>query len=98
MPDPTRASLAAVTAALSCFLLASAKHADADTCAALATAVVPGATIASAAPVAAAGDLPAHCRVRGTIPAAIQFELRLPLSGWNGKFYMAGCGGFCGRC
>ncbi len=34
--------------------------------------------------------------MQGTIPAAIHFELRLPLTGWNGKFYMAGCGGFCG--
>ena len=27
---------------------------------------------------------------------AINSEIRLPLRDWNGKFYMAGCGGFCG--
>jgi hypothetical protein len=27
---------------------------------------------------------------------AINFEIRLPTADWNGKFYMAGCGGFCG--
>jgi len=28
---------------------------------------------------------------------AINFEIRLPTSDWNGKFYMSGCGGFCGK-
>jgi len=96
MPDPNRAHLAARIAALAAFLLTPALEAAADACAALANAVVPGATVTSAAAVAATGDLPAHCRVQGTIPQAIRFELRLPLDGWNGKFYMAGCGGFCG--
>lgn len=45
--------------------------------------------------VPAAGDLPEFCSVRGTIRPAISFELRLPAD-WNGGFYMAGCGGFCG--
>ena len=96
MPDPNRAPRAARIAALAAFLLTPVLQAADDACAALATAVVPGATITSAAAVAATGDLPAHCRVQGTIPQAIRFELRLPLDGWNGKFYMAGCGGFCG--
>lgn len=39
--------------------------------------------------------LPAHCRVRGQIQGRTHFELRLPES-WNGRFVMAGCGGFCG--
>jgi feruloyl esterase len=39
--------------------------------------------------------LPRYCRVRGTIQARTQFEMRLP-SQWNGRFLMAGCGGFCG--
>jgi hypothetical protein len=25
-----------------------------------------------------------------------QFDIRLPAQNWNGKFFMAGCGGFCG--
>lgn len=42
------------------------------------------------------GDMPAYCRIKGTIKPSIGFEMRLPLSGWNGKFYQAGCGGYCG--
>ena len=57
---------------------------------------VPGAQVLVAETAAAADGLPAHCRVQGRIPQAIGFELRLPLDDWNGKFYMAGCGGFCG--
>ncbi len=96
MPDLNHVSFAARLAALAGLLLAPGLQAADDACTALATALVPGATIKSAAAIAATGDLPAHCRVQGTIPQAIRFELRLPLAGWNGKFYMAGCGGFCG--
>jgi hypothetical protein len=96
MPDPNRASNAASVAALASLLLASVTEGADDPCAALARAEVPGASITSAVATAATDDLPGHCRVQGTIPEAIRFELRLPLSGWNGNFYMAGCGGFCG--
>ena len=41
--------------------------------------------------------LPDYCRVRGVVRPAINFELRLPTADWNGKFFMAGCGGFCGQ-
>jgi hypothetical protein len=41
--------------------------------------------------------LPRYCRVTGYVLPAINFEIRLPLEQWNGKFYMYGCGGFCGR-
>ena len=45
-------------------------------------------------------NLPAFCRVTGTIHPApdsnIQFEVWLPTSGWNGKFEGAGNGGFAG--
>ena len=50
----------------------------------------------SSALVPAQGDLPAYCRVLGVVRPAINFEVRFPASNWNGKFYMAGCGGFCG--
>ena len=42
-------------------------------------------------------ELPDYCRVRAAVLPKINFELRLPLNDWNGKFYMAGCGGFCGK-
>jgi feruloyl esterase len=50
----------------------------------------------SSALVPAQGDMPAYCRVLGVVRPAINFEVRFPASNWNGKFYMAGCGGFCG--
>jgi len=40
-------------------------------------------------------DLPEFCQVRGQIDSNTRFELRLPKV-WNGRFLMAGCGGFCG--
>ena len=50
----------------------------------------------SAAIVPADGELPEFCRLLGYVRPAINFEIRLPTSNWNGKFYMAGCGGYCG--
>jgi feruloyl esterase len=47
--------------------------------------------------VAASPDLPEYCRVVGTLSTAIDYEVRLPTTTWNGKFYMTGCGGFCGN-
>jgi hypothetical protein len=46
--------------------------------------------------VASANELPAYCRVRGNIAPAVGFELRLPISGWNGKLFMQGCRAYCG--
>jgi hypothetical protein len=34
--------------------------------------------------------------VLGYVPPAVNFEIKLPLREWNGKFYMVGCGGYCG--
>lgn len=48
----------------------------------------------------AVDGLPSFCRVSGTIhPSAdsdIQFEVWLPSTGWNGKFYGVGNGGYAG--
>jgi feruloyl esterase len=79
--------------------LVSAAHpgaARAADCAGLARLKIETTNLLSAVEVPAAGDLPAYCRVLGYVRPAINFELRLPLTGWNGKFYQAGCGGFCG--
>ncbi|WP_336951512.1 tannase/feruloyl esterase family alpha/beta hydrolase [Sphingobium aromaticivastans] len=46
--------------------------------------------------VAATGTKPAYCQVNGYISPNILFEMRLPPTGWNGKFMKLGCGGFCG--
>src|SRR5579859_7943364 len=70
--------------------------AQAGDCAGLARLKIETTNLLSAAEVPAAGDLPAYCRVLGYVRPAINFEVRLPLADWNGKFYEAGCGGFCG--
>lgn len=42
--------------------------------------------------------LPAFCKVRGQSADNVGFEMRLPLEpAWNGRFLLAGCGGFCGQ-
>jgi hypothetical protein len=74
---------------------ASAAHAAQD-CASLANLKVENTNLLSAAEVPTTGDLPAYCRVLGFVRPAINFEVRLPLQSWNSKFYMVGCGGFCG--
>ena len=40
--------------------------------------------------------MPAACRVVGRITPAVNFEVWLPASNWNGKFQMVGGGGFAG--
>lgn len=47
--------------------------------------------------IGAAGELPEYCRVVGTLGKTINYEVRMPTTAWNGKFYMTGCGGFCGN-
>ena len=46
--------------------------------------------------VSAEGDVPAYCRVNGTLAPEIDFEVDLP-NGWNGRFYMIGNGGHAGQ-
>ena len=52
--------------------------------------------ITGARVVAAASGLPALCELQGYVVPNTGIQLRLPLSGWNGKFFYAGCGGSCG--
>ena len=40
--------------------------------------------------------LPEVCHLIGYVAPSIGFELRMPTKGWNGKFMMQGCGGYCG--
>jgi len=84
------------TVALLLVGIATPASAD-DTCAALEGLRIEDTNLHSAVTVPAANGLPAYCRVLGEVRPSISFEARLPLEGWNGKFYMAGCGGFCGR-
>jgi hypothetical protein len=76
---------------------ASARSGAEATCRALADLRIEDTNLLSAAVVAADDELPEYCRVLGYVRPAINFEIRLPTSNWNGKFYMAGCGGWCGK-
>lgn len=53
-------------------------------------------SITSAKQVAATSTTPAYCDILGYVAPQIQFEVRLPLTTWNGDFFQTGCGGFCG--
>jgi feruloyl esterase len=55
-----------------------------------------GLTIDSVSRITDREDLPEFCAIRGTIDPDIGFEARFPLEDWNGKYYQAGCGGYCG--
>jgi hypothetical protein len=52
--------------------------------------------ITSAQELIPGADRPAYCEVRGTVAPKVQFLLRLPSAGWNGKLVELGCGGPCG--
>lgn len=89
--------LIAMTAlALGAWALARPASAAAAECGALAQMKIEAVNLLSATEVPAGDGLPAYCRVLGYVRPAINFEVRLPLRDWNGKFYEAGCGGFCG--
>jgi feruloyl esterase len=67
-----------------------------SSCAAAWIPVAQGVVIQSSVLVPSTGDVPAHCRVDGTITGDIGFRLALPLK-WNGRLYMYGNGGFSGE-
>jgi tannase/feruloyl esterase len=39
---------------------------------------------------------PVACEIHGYIAPQIGVLMRLPLTGWNGRYLLAGCGGLCG--
>jgi feruloyl esterase len=93
MMQPARAAVA-----LTSVLAAFACHAS--DCAALAADELPNAHVTAAQLVPARADVPSFCRVQGearpTEDSQIGFELWLPASGWNGRYYQLGSGGFSG--
>ena len=56
----------------------------------------PAGVVLTAQRIAASGAVPEHCRIRGTIPAEIGFDINLPTK-WNGRVWMYGNGGFAGE-
>jgi feruloyl esterase len=69
---------------------------DATGCANLIKLTLRDTMIGNARVVRAAGDVPEYCRVEGAIEKKILFEVDLPTTTWNGKFFYAGGGGFNG--
>jgi feruloyl esterase len=57
---------------------------------------LPDTTITSATLVTGASPVPEYCRVLGVLEGTIHFEVALPTTRWNGKFFYAGGGGFNG--
>ncbi|MBO0803426.1 MAG: tannase/feruloyl esterase family alpha/beta hydrolase, partial [Nocardiopsaceae bacterium] len=57
---------------------------------------LPGAptTVTSAAVTTIGGAR--YCEVKGEQPPELQFDLRLPVSTWTGRYVQEGCGGYCG--
>ena len=41
-------------------------------------------------------NLPAFCRVAGVVAPAVEFEVWMPIDGWNGKFHGVGLAGYLG--
>jgi len=79
------------------FATAGAPPALAADCAELAKLKIDETDFLSATIVPRKAPLPEYCRVLGYVRPAVHFEIRLPTKDWNGKFFMAGCGGFCGK-
>tara|TARA_R110002110_G_scaffold415860_1_gene658747 strand:+ start:75636 stop:77141 length:1506 start_codon:yes stop_codon:yes gene_type:complete len=75
---------------------ATPQTAAAQHCSGLPEAGPEGAQVAAATLVRGQVDLPDFCQVDGLIDERIGFVMRLPADNWNGKFVVAGCGGFCG--
>jgi feruloyl esterase len=65
-------------------------------CPGLADLELPDVIVIGARTIPAEGDVPAHCRVDGTIDPAITFQVNLPAA-WNGRYYMVGNGGPAGQ-
>jgi pimeloyl-ACP methyl ester carboxylesterase len=55
------------------------------------------AQLLDAAVIDATADSPAYCRVQGYVMPQVRFEIRLPLSNWNGKLLEVGDGGWGGE-
>ena len=94
------ASLTATAEAQSCESLTSLSLAETTI---VSAALVPAGPFTPPVPAGAAPpqtprpiEAPAACRVVGRVNPAVNFEVWMPASGWNGKFQAVGGGGFAG--
>ena len=94
------ASFAVVAAfVLAAFTLCATPASAAD-CSAMASLSLKDTTITSATVVPADGKVPEYCKVLGSIHnlphSTILFEVSMPTTKWNGKYFVAGGGGYNG--
>ena len=93
-------TLPALTLALLALLAIGVPRAAAADCASLSRLPLADTTITSATIVPAAGMIPEYCKVLGSIhnlpQSTILFEVSLPTTKWNGKYFVAGGGGYNG--
>lgn len=76
---------------------AKAATSSTATAASCAAAVAPAGVVFDDSPRwQATSRLPPHCEIRGLAAGKIRFVMRLPAA-WEGRFLLAGCGGFCGE-
>lgn len=88
--------VASATLTVFAFSSYSAQASEPDACLSLNNLALAGGYVTSANVIDASDTSPAYCQVRAVALPAINIEARLPIEGWNGKFYQTGCGGFCG--
>src|SRR6266403_6113169 len=81
-------------------LAVGAPPAEAADGASLTSLALKDATITSATVVPEAGTIPEYCQVLGSIhnlpQSTILFEVSMPTTKWNGKYFVAGGGGYNG--
>ncbi|MGV3481779.1 MAG: tannase/feruloyl esterase family alpha/beta hydrolase [Sphingobium sp.] len=53
-------------------------------------------SIVSARTVPATATVGEYCEVLAVVAPQVQVQLRLPATGWNGRYLQQGCGGLCG--
>src|ERR1700676_3605437 len=93
-------SFAVIPALLISAFAFGAIPASAADCAAMANLKLKDTMITSAAVIAADGKIPEYCKVLGSIhnlpQSTILFEVSMPTPKWNGKYFVAGGGGYNG--
>ena len=82
-------------AATSTINYSATPHSSVLSCSAMAK-TTSGGVVLTAQLIAGSAAAPEHCRITGTIPAEIGFEINLPTQ-WNGRLWMYGNGGFAGE-
>ena len=65
-------------------------------CDSLSSVEIPNTKLTRSLEIADKPGLALFCQVEGVIIDRVGFIMRFPVAGWNGKFAVTGCGGFCG--